>query len=516
MTTDKTGINQEKQLLLLLEEALDQNAVDQQSWLEQHCPAELLPRALNLLVDANAVDENQDADITLVGAAAELLGNLTQSAVYAGDEEDEELEPGHVIKNRFVIQGLIGRGGMGLVYRAKDLRKEENQDSDPDVAVKVLGQRFRSNQLMIMALQREARKAQTLAHPNIATVYDFDRDEDLVFMTMELLQGDPLDRFIEKHPNGIDSQQAIPIIRGLCLGLAYAHNKNIIHSDFKPSNIFLTRGNATRILDFGIARASPASDSSEGEITTQFDAGTIGALTPTYASCEMFEGATPHPADDVYALAIVSYELLTGRHPFEYLSAAEAKRRGLTPKPIKGIKRREWRAIEHGLAFDRGNRTAHAAVFLSEFEGAAHIRKAVGALAATLVLTVGYLGYEESRKQLDNRPVIAFAQLPADQQAAFTGFMNEGGQFEQFGDYSAALQYYKNAYQTHPRNSAAVEAIEGLLQRLVANPDLINNNLQKQSLSENIALIRGIDEFLHNRPTLSDLAEQLQGVHASD
>lgn len=509
MTTDNAAKEKEKQLFGLLEEALDQTLADQRLWLEQHCPAELLPRALNLLADANAVDENQDADITLVGAAAELLGRLTESALY-GPEDEEELEPGHLIKNRFVIQGLLGRGGMGLVYRAKDLRKEENQDSDPDVAVKVLGQRFRSNQLMIMALQREARKAQTLAHPNIATVYDFDRDDDLVFMTMELLQGDPLDQFIERHPDGIQSQQAKPIIRGLCLGLAYAHNKNIIHSDFKPSNIFLTRDNATRILDFGIARASPAPDSVPGEVTTQFDAGSIGALTPTYASCEMFVGATPHPADDVYALAIVCYELLTGRHPFANQSAPEAQRQGLTPKPIKGIKRREWRAIEHGLAFNRADRTSHAAEFLSEYEGSAPIRKAAGALAVTLMLTVGYLGYEESRKQIDSRPAVAFAQLSAAQQNTFSNFMSEGKRFEQFGDYSSALEYYKNAYQTHPRNTAAIDAMEALLSQLMAKSGLGDNPLQIQSLVENVALLREIDEFLYNKPALIDFAEQLR------
>ena len=109
---------------------------------------------------------------------------------------------------------------------------------------------------MIIAMQREARKAQTLAHPNISTVYDFDRDGQIIFMTMELLKGDPLDAFIKKNPNGIPREQAFGIVRGLCLGLAYAHNKNIIHSDFKPGNVFLTDDNRVKILDFGIARAA--------------------------------------------------------------------------------------------------------------------------------------------------------------------------------------------------------------------------------------------------------------------
>ena len=113
------------------------------------------------------------------------------------------LAVGTVIKDRFVIEGLLGRGGMGVVYRAKDLRKEETQDRDPFVAMKVLGETYRRDQRMIIAMQREARKAQTLAHPNISTVYDFDRDGQMVFLTMEMLQGDPLDEFIKKNPHGI-------------------------------------------------------------------------------------------------------------------------------------------------------------------------------------------------------------------------------------------------------------------------------------------------------------------------
>jgi serine/threonine protein kinase len=96
-----------------------------------------------------------------------------------------DLRPGAVINKRFVIEQVLGRGGMGVVYRAKDLRKEETGDRDPYVALKVLSDEFRLDPRMVVALQREARKAQTLAHPNIATVYDFDRDDDIVYLTME-------------------------------------------------------------------------------------------------------------------------------------------------------------------------------------------------------------------------------------------------------------------------------------------------------------------------------------------
>ena len=103
-----------------------------------------------------------------------------------------DLRIGSVINDRFVIEGILGRGGMGVVYRARDLRKEETGDRDPFVALKVLSDEFRRDPRMVVALQRESRKAQTLAHPNIATVYDFDRDGDIVYLTMEELDGQPL------------------------------------------------------------------------------------------------------------------------------------------------------------------------------------------------------------------------------------------------------------------------------------------------------------------------------------
>src|SRR5690606_21756139 len=87
-----------------------------------------------------------------------------------------DLTPGHILNRRFVIEAVLGRGGMGVVYRALDLRKQEAGDAEPHVALKVLSGRFRHDPRMATALQREARKAQRLAHPNVTTVYDFDRD----------------------------------------------------------------------------------------------------------------------------------------------------------------------------------------------------------------------------------------------------------------------------------------------------------------------------------------------------
>jgi serine/threonine protein kinase len=430
-----------------------------------------------------------------------------------------ELAPGSVIKDRFVIEAQIGRGGMGIVYRARDLRKEETNDRDPYVALKVLSDEFRRDPRMVVALQREARKAQTLAHPNITTVYDFDRDDATVFLTMEVLDGDPLNALIAKHPQGLDRGQAMPIIRGLCLGLAYAHNKSIVHSDFKPGNVFVTADKRTKILDFGIARAAPAGTFGDAAAVasqqTQFDAGELGALTPSYASCEMFEGKEPHPSDDVFALAIVAYQLLSGRHPFDFVPAPEARQRGLVADPIKGLKRREWRALARGLAFERAARSPNAATFLKELEGAPQLRVAV-AVAVTLALaTSGYVIYDRVQTSIAAAPDVAFAELPGETRTQFDEAIADGDRFAGFGDVAASLELYVRAYQLHPRNPQAVERIEGLFERVVDAGLKQQDGGDLSTLAAHLDRVLAIDPFLGHRPKLLAAQQRLNETIAS-
>lgn len=300
--------------------------------------------------------------------------------------------PGATIKQRFVLEELIGQGGMGAVYRARDLRKEEAEDNEPHVALKLLSDEFRQHPDSLVALQREAKKAQVLAHPNIVTVYDFDRDGTQVFMTMEYLQGDPLDVLIRQRGGlgGLPEKEALHIIDRMSRGLAYAHQEGIVHSDFKPGNVFLTREGNAKILDFGIARAARIGAGAEGD-QTRFDPATIGAITPAYASAEMLEGEAPEPADDVYALACVAHELLTGRHPFldesgRKLPADEAARRGLKPAPLRNVPKRVSRAVQRGLAARRGDRFPDAGMFLEAIKPPARLGRTVIASLAILVL----------------------------------------------------------------------------------------------------------------------------------
>ena len=461
-------------------------------------------RTLKLLSEAEAGGDYPDpatADTRLAAAIPEAQATLTQ---------DTALQPGRVIKERFVIESELGSGGMGTVYRARDLRKEETQDRDPYVAMKVLGPKFRNNPIMVMALQREARKAQTLAHPNIATVYDFDREGDLVYLTMEWLRGEPLDQYIKRHPEGVDRTLANSVIRGLCLGLAYAHNKQIIHADLKPSNIFITESGETKILDFGIARATPVPDSETGDAqVTQFDPTKLGAMTPAYASLEMFAGEAPHPADDVYALAVVSYQLLSGQHPFGFTSAADAAARARRPDRIVGIPRRQWRAIEHGLEFARQARAQHAAQFLQEFEGSPRIRIAAIGLGVALLCASGYALYQEYDQAQQVKPTLAFEALPLPVRVQFQQQMSDAEQFVRFGDFSSALAAYKRAYELHPRNRDVVLQIEQLFSRLYELSADVDHSDQWRDLAANLERFRAMDNFLRNNAVLGNLAARI-------
>ena len=274
------------------------------------------------------------------------------------------------LKNRFLLEDVLGAGGMGVVYKARDRLKVEAQDRDPYVAIKVLSEEFKSHPEAFIALQRESRKTQRIAHPNIVNVHDFDRDGDKVFMTMEFLDGKPLDKLLAQYRStGLPREECFQILDGICSALEYAHTESIIHSDLKPGNIFINNRGIPKVFDFGIARAVAKADRHDGspDDKTVFDAGNLGALTPAYASKEMLEGLPPDTRDDVYALGCIAYEIFSGEHPFNRRHADEACSEHLKPKRIPGLNRYQWQAIERCLAFSRNDRTPSVTEFRRSF-----------------------------------------------------------------------------------------------------------------------------------------------------
>jgi len=287
-----------------------------------------------------------------------LAADTQEKTVLSTDQDKTKISgTGSLLKNRFDLLEVIGSGGMGTVYKSLDRRDIEAGNSS-FIAIKVINDEYKNDSDLLKALHSETRKTQTLAHPNIVTVYDFDRDGDTVFMTMEFIDGAPLDKVIKANPKGMPANKAIKIISNMAQALIYAHSKNIIHLDFKPSNVFVDLKNHVKVFDFGIARLANSA------FSRGFDASVLGGLTPSYASLEMFKNETPDPRDDLYALACVSYELFSGQHPFNKASAEIAQQKQLKAKRIKSLNNKQWNTLKQGLAFNRKDRIKDVSTFL--------------------------------------------------------------------------------------------------------------------------------------------------------
>ncbi len=307
-------------------------------------------------------------------------------------DSGEPLAVGAVIKERFELVQQLGIGGMGIVYKALDRRKVEAQDRDPYVAVKILNDEFKKHPKALQALQREARKTQELAHPNIMTVYDFDRVGTDVYMTMEFLDGAPMDEVIKKRKGKpFPENEAMLMIEGMCEALGYAHRRNLVHSDFKPGNVFLTKKGTIKVLDFGIASrvTNPNSTEDDGADKTVFDVKQFGAFTPAYATCEIMEGGEPNPKDDIYALGCVAYQLLGGKHPFNRKRATFARDNGLEPEPIPTLTRRQQKTLNKSLAFSHGECIASVEAFIEGMRRKkSRLVPIAAGIAALLIITV--------------------------------------------------------------------------------------------------------------------------------
>lgn len=458
---------------------------------------------------------NPDPHATMVASSAETaLPACDEAAARDTGVAPAAIGAGRVVRERYRLELRLGGGAMGEVWHARDLLLVEARDPKPDVALKLLGRNMQARRDAQIALQREAGKARSLAHPNIATVFTFDVDpaSGLPFIAMELLDGTPVDQLVRAHPDGVPHERALPVIRGLAAGLAFAHARGIVHCDFKPGNAFVTREGVAKILDFGIARLAREAD----RAADSFDAGRLSALTPRYATVEMLRGGEPHTADDVYALGLTAYELLSGRHPYGGRSAQEARARGLRPAPLKDIGRRRWHAIDRALALERGRRWPHAQAFLDAFEGVAQWVPALTALAATLAVAAGYsawVGYSKSQ------PDVAFAALPTNVQAQFRRAMDLGdyayraGTEALTGAEALALLYdavaqYAEAYALHPRDPEATQALTRGLDAFAARLEGADFALRDQARAS-LEGLRQREPALAQHGSFADLLDEL-------
>jgi len=333
---------------------------------------------------------------------------------------------GDILQGRFSLVALIGEGGMSRVFKAIDLRRAEAGGLDPHIAVKVLTEPFNEYFGSIVALQREAHKLQSLTHPNIVRVIDCDRDGETVFMTMEYLPGRSLQKILRtaasSGPSAMEPSAALNLIAAVGGALDYAHQNHIVHGDLKPANVIVTEQGAVKVIDFGMAKFIARADVASG-VETANDAAPK-AITPRYASPQMAGGHDPEPADDVYALACMAYEALSGRHPFGRRNQPNSRDPRYQPPRPPRMPTHQYLALVKALAFERQNRTPSIRKFLDELLAThryAVVKRWAWPVAASLAIIAAVLfGAHFVRAPLKATPPVS-PMLPAPAPAAAAG-----------------------------------------------------------------------------------------------
>jgi formylglycine-generating enzyme len=297
------------------------------------------------------------------------------------------IEVGRVLAGRYRLTGLIGQGGMSRVYEALDQQPAPPRAAPSVIAVKVLTQSFMEPAGRFAALSAQVHRLQRLAHPNIVRLFGCERDGSIAFITMEYLPGESTYAMLRRRAVGspvpLEAHQARLIVATVADALEYAHGQGVVHGDLKPGNVMVTREFEIKVIDFGMTRWLARPGDADPEAPSP------RAATAQYASPQLMAGEEPHPSDDVFGLACVAYELLTGVHPFDGEAGTGTFR--LSPPQRPGLAPPEYAALVHALQVERDQRTASVREFMAEFAAPPHRSSKtrwplyVGAAAAAIV-----------------------------------------------------------------------------------------------------------------------------------
>ncbi|HSP36041.1 MAG TPA: protein kinase [Thermoanaerobaculia bacterium] len=273
-----------------------------------------------------------------------------------------DLAPGQTFASRYHVEQVIGRGGMGVVYRATDTQLDEV------VAIKTLpGDVMRRSPEDLERFKREIRLARKITHRNVLRTYDYGEAEGVYFISMEFVRGYTLAELLtEASGRQMAPRVALGISRQICRGLQAAHEQGIIHRDIKPQNVLIDAKGEVKLMDFGIARMTETKDA-----MTQ--AGLIVG-TPHYMSPEQVQGKQLDSRSDVYAMGVLIYEMLAGRRPFESSALTGVLTAHITeaPKPLAELRpevgERISAIVMRCLAKDPKARYADAGALLADLD----------------------------------------------------------------------------------------------------------------------------------------------------
>jgi serine/threonine protein kinase len=477
---------------------------------------------------ARAISEACGGDPELIAEVEKLLGEheklgdfLTEPAIqFTG-----ALAPGTVIASRYEIESLLGRGGMGEVYRAHDRLLKET------IALKTIRADQAARSTILSSLQREIQTARKVTHPNVCRVFDlgvhtFDDDPShppIQFLSMELLEGETLQARIERQGR-LTGAEALPLAIQMAEGLAAAHAAGIIHRDFKSGNVIVIpgeKGDRAVITDFGLARADRKLDTAA---TASLSGRNILVGTIGYMSPEQLTGGRITPASDIYSLGIVLFEMTTGRLPFSnshFIQAAVQRVSGNLPSVRQlapGLDKRWERVIRRCLETKPEARISPAKAVadalrrprlpLPKLELTR--RQWIGASAAAVVAAVAPVAWYERRKPYVPRP-------EAER------WYEQGVEHVYETTYDAARKALEQAIAIDP-DYAPAHAYLGLALRELDYPERAREEIltalalleQKRHSAEDALHVKATQFFVSAnydlaQPLIDDLARQAQG-----
>jgi serine/threonine protein kinase len=425
---------------------------------------------------------------------------------------------GKSLKGRYLIESLIGSGGMSDIYRAKDLHLETAGINEPYVAIKVLLQQYSSIQEAKQILIKEARKTQQLSHPNIIRVYDVDSHDNFHFIVMEWLDGETLDQVIKRSkPMGLPFKGANNLIQQIGEALTYAHKMGIVHTDLKPSNIILTRQGNIKVFDFGVASAVQL-NFDKYAIQHNDQSSPLTGFTPAYASFEQLQGQSPCAADDIFSFSCIVYELLSCKHPYQRVAANKVDLQKTPLKKPKHLNLLLWPSLKKGLAIHKEQRCDSIQKINNDFSRNVW-PKALSVVAAIVIAASAFQIYQTQEKEINN--LNSLITLNDDEQKKLNGLKNLSTTdlLAQLEDIPAEQRLLKQGLLREHRQSIINIAEKRILNvakdstgtykdydqvdLIIANalsvfPDSVRlNQLQMEASSSRIAIIDALSERLH-------------------
>ena len=318
------------------------------------CPSAMADRLKGPILPADIlalIAQAGEGNIASLRAVVDVLARMVADGSIPADEARRLLQPlprhwpdggGEILRQRFVLNEILGVGTVATVIAARDLRREEARDPSAAVALKLLNPALIMGPDARAALFGEARLTARLDHPNILRVLDWDADGALPFIIMERLAGQPLSALArETEGRGVGWAATVPLGRQIAAALAHAHDRLVAHGDLKPDNLLLTPSGEVILLDFGAARGVGPG----GPVAA------FAGFTARWATAELARGAPPEPADDLHALAVILYRLAGGR-----VEGA--------PERLPGMGRRAWEMLRLALEPRRASQPGSAQAFL--------------------------------------------------------------------------------------------------------------------------------------------------------